>query len=136
MSRQDELLQIAQAHAAQQALSSIQDDAKDAQQSYSDALEAGDTASPSMELRRMADLAVQANLLSNTTGAPQQQDPSPYTEAELRWLQNHPSVANDPRKMAEVVGAANNLIMIVTATNMSPRWIWRQATIRTVPKMN
>src|SRR5262245_50911970 len=109
MSRQDDLLQIASAHAARQALSSIESDAQDAQQSYTDALQAGDTASASNELRRMADLAAQAQLLTNATGAPQQAQ-SPYTPAEQKWLADHPSVANDPRKMAEVVGAANHLI--------------------------
>lgn len=53
------------------------------------------------------------NNLSNLTGAPgsqQQQAQSQYTQAEIAVLQRHPSVMNDPRKMAELVGAADALI--------------------------
>src|SRR5262245_62322183 len=102
MSRQDELLALANAQAAQQALSSIESDTKDAQQSYQDAVEMGDTAAASVELRRMADLAAQGQIIANAAGAgaPQQQQQSQYTQAELQWLANHTAIANDPRKMA------------------------------------
>jgi hypothetical protein len=111
MSRQDELLAIAAAHAATQAISTIRDDVQDAEQSLRQSLETGDTAAASVEMRRLADLASQAQLLGQMTGAaPQQPAQSQFTEAELQWLQRNPSVANDPRKMAQVVGAANALI--------------------------
>jgi len=113
MARSDDLLAIAAAHAASQAISTIRDDVADAEQSLKSSLETGDTAAAAVETRRLADLASQAQLLSNLTGAPgsqQQQAQSQYTQAEIAVLQRHPSVMNDPRKMAELVGAADALI--------------------------
>src|SRR5262245_14184079 len=111
MAYQDDLLKIAAAHAATQAISTIRDDVQDAEQSLKQSLETGDTAAAAVEMRRLADLASQAQLLSKLTGAPgQQQAQSQYTQAEAQWLQRNPGIASDPRKMAEVVGAANALV--------------------------
>jgi hypothetical protein len=111
MARSDDLLALAAAHAASQALNTIGDDVKDAEQNLRQSLESGDTAAASVEMRRLADLASQAQLLGQMTGtAPQQPAQSQYTQAEIDVLQRHPSVMNDPRKMAELVGAANALV--------------------------
>jgi hypothetical protein len=112
MSRQDELLAIAAAHAATQAISTIGDDVRDAEQSLQQSLESGDTATAALEMRRLADLASQAQLLQNMTGAggQPQQAQSQFTPAELDWLQRNPGIASDARKMAELVGAANALL--------------------------
>ncbi|HVQ78491.1 MAG TPA: hypothetical protein VMS82_00825 [Pseudolabrys sp.] len=83
MARSDDLLAIAAAHAATQAISTIGDDVRDAEQSLQQSLESGDTATAALEMRRLADLASQAQLLSNITGAGGQQQPqSRYTQAE------------------------------------------------------
>src|SRR5262245_45622858 len=113
MARSDDLLAIAAAHAATQAISTIRDDVADAEQSLRQSLESGDTATASLEMRRLADLASQAQLLGQMTGAgggQQQHAQSQFTNAELQWLQRNPGIASDPRKMAEVVGAANALV--------------------------
>jgi len=115
MAQSDDLMAIAAAHAAQQAITTIRDDYADAEQSLKSSLETGDTAAAAVEMRRLADLQSQAQLLSQMTGAgggQRQQAQSQYTDAELKWLQRNPGIASDPRKMAEVVGGANALVQM------------------------
>jgi hypothetical protein len=63
MARSDDLSAIAAAHAATQAISTIRDDVSDAEQSLRQSLESGDTATAAVEMRRLADLASQAQVL-------------------------------------------------------------------------
>ena len=103
---------IAAAHAATQAISTIRDDVEDAEQSLRQSLESGDTAAASVEMRRLADLASQAQLIGQMTGAaPQQQAQSQYTQVEIGILRDFQTeLANDPRKFEELRGAAQALI--------------------------
>jgi hypothetical protein len=118
MPRQDDLLAIAEAHAAHRTLHRMRENAADATESYRQALQSGDIDGASMELERLAEIAARDQLISKYVGAdrgaleqPQpQQHPNQLTEAEQLWLRNNPSVAGDQRKFAEVVGAANALI--------------------------
>jgi hypothetical protein len=63
MARSDHLLAIAAAPAAAQAISTIRDDVSDVEQSLRQSLESGDTATAAVEMRRLADLASQAQVL-------------------------------------------------------------------------
>ena len=63
MARSDDLLAIAAAPAAAQAISTIRDDVSDVEQSLRQSLESGDTATAAVEMRRLADLASQAQIL-------------------------------------------------------------------------
>ena len=110
MAYSDDLLKLNAAAAVTQALSTIQADTADAEQNLRQSLETGDNATAAMEMRRLADLQSQAQYLTGSVGGQQQQQQSQYTQAEIAVLQRHPSVMNDPRKMAELVGAADALI--------------------------
>jgi len=111
MAYSDDLLKLNAAAAVTQALSTIQADSADAEQNLRQSLETGDNATAAMEMRRLADLQSQTQYLTGAVGGQQQQQSqSQYTQAEAQWLQRNPSIANDPRKMAEVVGAAQHLM--------------------------
>ena len=107
MPTQDELLQIANQKASEQAIQQIANDYKANTELYYESLAKGKLDDAGYHLREARRLESEA---LPYVQAAQQQQQSPYTQAEQELLRDYPQIARDPQKWQTALAAANNLI--------------------------
>jgi hypothetical protein len=106
MPTREELLQIANQKATEQAIQQIGNDYKANTELYYESLAAGKYDDAAYHLREARRLESEA--MPYVQAAQQQQ--SQYTQGEQNLMRDYPQIVNDPKKKAIAWTAANNLI--------------------------
>jgi hypothetical protein len=113
--RNDELIALANQHAAQQALAQIAKDYEGNTKCYWDAVNQGKYDDAGWCLRNARQLENEAReILGGNAQAQQpqqQQAQQQFTQAEQEWISRNANVVRDPKKWAECIAAANSLAM-------------------------